>query len=204
MGKEQLISKVKNFWYYHKWHLLVALFVVATIIVGVRSCQQRPNPDLHILFAKQDNQIPLQATELEGFFGPMVEDVNGDGVSTALVTATTIKTVDGSNTAAMLVQVNSGEAILYVLTDETYKILHENGVLEDLSALSAESEFLDGDRYLLSASGALDDLEYFKNDKTSYYLAMRKVQGTTLQDSSKHQEQARMAKTVLNYLIENE
>jgi len=100
--------------------------------------------------------------------------------------------------------VNSGEAILYVLTDETYKILHENGVLEDLSALSAESEFLDGDRYLLSASGALDDLEYFKNDKTSYYLAMRKVQGTTLQDSSKHQEQARMAKTVLNYLIENE
>ncbi len=200
MDKQKLLSKLNNFWYYHKWHLLLVLFLVATFIVGVRSCQQRPNPDLYVLFTKKDNQIPFQATQLEEFFGAMVEDLNGDGKTTALVTQVALKAQDGTNSATMLVQVNSGHSVLYILTDETYRILHENNVLADLGGLG-QSDYIDGDRYLLSASGILDDMEYFKNDDTIYYLGIRKVDGTTLEDSEEHRAQLRLAESVMKQLI---
>ncbi len=201
MDKATLSSKLKNFWYYHKWHFLVGVFLVVVAIVGIRSCQNRENPDLHVLFAKYDNQIPLQAAELETYFASMVDDVNGDGESTALVTATTIVNGDRSDSQAMLAQVNFGDAVLYMLSDETYTILHDNGVLMDLSDLGTD-DFLKGDRYYLSDSGALQELEHFKNDKKPYYLAIRKVDGTALEDSKEHQEQLKLAKDLIKQLLE--
>lgn len=206
MDIEQIISKFKNFWYYHKWHLLVGVFLFAAVAVGVHSCQSRSNPDLHILFAHDGVQNPWQSDELQTFFGAMTEDINGDDEKNALVIETSSQNEwEGiSDSSAMLVQVNSGNAVLYVLTEGTYQIMHENKVLMDLTEFAGESAYIDGDRYLLSESGALDELNNLANDDQEFYLAMRKVDGTSLEGSEKHQVQVRLAKRILNQLIETD
>ncbi|MBQ7936455.1 MAG: hypothetical protein IJ333_08975 [Clostridia bacterium] len=198
-------SKIKNFWYYHKWHLLVVVFLICALAVAIRSCQNKVNPDLYVLYAKEEIHNPLQAQDLETWFGAMTEDVNGDGETTASVLATSNQNPDGSNTAvSMLVQVNSGNAVLYLLTEETYGILHENDVLMDLSPVAGESAYVDGDRYRLSESGVLKELDSFEADDTAYYLAIRKVDGTSIEGSEEHQLQLRLAKDVLAQLVEKE
>lgn len=205
MNKEQLIGKIKNFWYYHKWHALVAVFLICATLVAVRSCQNKENPDLYLLFAREDEQLPWQSLDLEAWLSEMTEDVNGDGETTALVLATSNhNAINGKDLSAMLVQVNSGNAVLYMLTEETYSTLHQNGVLMDLTEFAGENAYVEGDRYLLSASGVLEEFEFFKDDETVYYLAIRKVNGTSLEDSEKHQTQLRLAKDILRQLIENE
>ena len=206
MDKEKLISKFKNFWYYHKWHLLVAVFLLAAAAIGIHSCQSREKPDLYVLFAHDGVQNPWQADELKTFFGSMTEDVNGDGEPTARVMETSNQNEwEGvSDVSAMLVQVNSGEAVLYILTEETYQILHQNAVLQDLTEFADGSAYIDGDRYLLTESGALKELKNLSNGNDTFYLALRKVDGTTLENSEDHQLQLRLAKSVLSSLIENE
>ncbi len=206
MEKEQWISKLKNFWYYHKWHLLVAAFLVAVLAIGIHSCQSREKADLYVLFARDGVQNPWQAQELKTIFSAMTEDADGNGETTARIIETSNQNEweGATDVTAMLVQVNSGDAVLYVLTEGTYEILHQNGVLMDLTAFAGESDYLDGDRYLLSESGVLDAYKNLENDKQPFYLAIRKVEGTAMENSKEHREQLRLAKDVLKKLIENE
>ena len=49
--KSPLIEKIENFWYYHKWHTIVAAFlVVAVLIMSLQFCQ-KTSFDAHIVYA---------------------------------------------------------------------------------------------------------------------------------------------------------
>lgn len=75
-----MLSKLKNFWFYHKWHLLIGLAVLA--VIGYLSMQSAhtAEPDYHIGIVKA---VPLSEealSALEATFTAAGEDVNGDGV----------------------------------------------------------------------------------------------------------------------------
>ena len=46
-----LRGRLSNFWYYYKWHTLVAIFVLAVIIIGVTQCSTRVDFDGYVLYA---------------------------------------------------------------------------------------------------------------------------------------------------------
>ncbi len=199
MDKEKLQTKFANFWYYYKWYVVCGAVLLASLIVGVHSCANRINPDLHVLFAVERSANSYLIKETEEWLGSLTEDVNGDGETTARVIATaTMDQWKGSNTAAMVVQANAGDAILYILTDGTYAILHENGVLQ---SLSGESPYLEGDRYNLTASGALKEMPTYEGEEENYYLCIRKVEGTTYAEDEAYLTQERLAKELLKKLI---
>lgn len=204
MDKQKVQEKLENFWYYYKWYVIGGLVLVIMLIVGIRSCTLKTNPDLYVLFAVDRSPNSLLVRETEDWLGSLTEDVNGDGEATAqLLTTTTTDQWNGYNSAAMLVQVNSGKAILYILTDDTYATLHENGVLQDLTAMVGESPYLEGDRYCITASGNLDHLGGFAEEQP-YYLCVRKVEGTTFEGEERYETQLRLAENVLKYMVENE
>jgi len=201
MKREEFSQKIGNFWFYYKWYLLGGLLLFGALTVAINSCQKKENPDLYVLYARDTAPDPLQVEGLEGWLGTLTEDVNGDDKTTAMVVATsTIDQWNGSDSSAMLVQVNSGSAVLYLLNDATYETLHNNGVLQDLSSLG-DSPYLEGDRFRLSASGALGNITEFPQEGQNFYLCMRKVEGTTFEGKPKYETQQRLAKEVIGKLI---
>lgn len=203
MDKKDLRIKFENFWYYYKWYVVGGVLLVLCLLVGIRSCNRRINPDLQVLFAADKSANSQLVAEMETWLSGMTEDVNGDGETIARVlTTVTLDQWSGNNTAALVVQATTGDAILYILTDETYAVLHENGLLQPLTG---ESPYLDGDRYLLRESGALKSVPAFEGEEIKdYYLCIRKVEGSNLEGSARHIQQEKLAKSVLKQLIEKE
>ena len=192
---------MENFWYYYKWYLLGGIFLIVTLLVAIHSCANKEETDLYLLCSGQSAPSPMQTQQLEEFFAEKITDPKEEEpANVTIVTAATVDQWNGSNSAAMLVQVNSGKMVLYVLDDTTYKILHDNGLLQDLS-FAGESEFLEEDRYLLSASGALNELESLKEDPTQYYLCIRKVEGTTLEENPHYIEQEKLSKEIMKKMV---
>ena len=192
-------EKLENFWYYYKWYVIGGVVLLITLILGIHSCAQKANPDLYVLLAVDNSPNALLVEETETWLSGLTEDVNGDGESTAhVMSTTTTDQWNGYSTAAMLVQANSGKAIMYILTDDTYAIMSENGMLQQLSG---ESEFLEGDRYNLTASGVLSAVPAFEAEEQSYYFCIRKVEGTTFEGKESYSTQERLAKEMLQKLI---
>ena len=201
MNKETR-EKLENFWYYYKWYVIGGALVLMALIVGIHSCSVKPNPDHYVLYAVDHSPNALLVEETEEWLGTLTRDVNGDGKTSArLMATTTTDQWNGYNTAAMLVQANSGKAVLYIMTEATYKIMSENGMLQPLEG---ESPYLQGDRYDLMASGVLEAVPGFAEETQNYYLGIRKVEGTTFEGKEHYIQQEELAKEMLASLIKLE
>ena len=117
MDQVALRKKLENFWYYYKWHTLGGLFLIATALVAIHSCRMRVNPDLYLLYMRDETPIASQTAELETWLGAMVEDINEDGEKTVRVMSYSRSNMwNGDDSAAMVVQVNAGDAVLYLVS----------------------------------------------------------------------------------------
>lgn len=73
-------SKLDNFWFYHKWHVLLVAFVLFVVLVCVLQSRENKKDDVTLMFA---GPYKLTATEVAalraGLNDVMPEDFNGDG-----------------------------------------------------------------------------------------------------------------------------
>lgn len=73
-------SKWDNFWFYHKWHILLGLFIALVLLVCLMQSRENKKDDVTLLFA---GPYKLSATEVAtlraGLNQVMPEDFNGDG-----------------------------------------------------------------------------------------------------------------------------
>jgi hypothetical protein len=203
MDWETIGKKAENFWYYYKWYVLGGVFLVLTLLIGIHSCKAKPNPDLHLLYIRDETPNAAQTAELEEWMSSMVDDINEDGEKTARILAFSRSNMwNGDDSAALVVQVNSGDAVLYMMSEIAYNTLHENGVLQDLSAF--DSPYIQGDRYLLSDAGVLQEMPGFIEEDAKFYLCMRKVEGTSAEGDAHYEAQQALAKTVIQRMIKKE
>ena len=201
MEQQAIRKKIENFWYYYKWYVLGGVLLLCALLVAIGSCVNKKATDLYVMTAGKVAPNALQSHELEEWFAGMIG--KEDEKIAQVISVATTDQWSGTDSTAMLVQVNSGKMVLYLLRESTYEILHENGVLQDLS-FAGESPYLDGDRYLLSKSGALKELESFSEAEEDYYLCIRKVEGTTFADKPHYQQQEAYAKEILKKIISKE
>lgn len=72
-------KKMDNFWYHHKWKVIIISFIVITVLVcSVQMCS-REEPDIYIMYA---GPYKFGQTDLRSFksaFSEVVPDRNGDG-----------------------------------------------------------------------------------------------------------------------------
>lgn len=206
MNQQDFYKKLENFWYYYKWYVIGGLFLLCAIGIAIGSCAAKEKVDFYALCAGERMPTAIQSQQLEEWLSEKVSDANAaeeDRKRASLITVETTDQWNGTGSSAMLVQVNSGKMVLYILSESTYKILHENEVLQDLS-FAGESPYLEKDRYLLSASGALDQLDSFEGNAEEYYLCLRKVEGTSFEKSASKKMQEEMAKDLIKRLIAEE
>ncbi len=87
-GERRSFSEVlENFWYYHKWHSIIALFLVFAVVISTLQLCRKENYDAYILYAgnyyidrkSQDGNIPQYNTILQSL-SRVCPDADEDGV----------------------------------------------------------------------------------------------------------------------------
>ena len=79
-GKSPLVSKLENFWYYHKWKAIIGLFFAIVLIVGITQIAGKTDPDATVVIAVPETVTPLQSADISSaLVALMTGDANGDG-----------------------------------------------------------------------------------------------------------------------------
>ncbi|MBQ9691913.1 MAG: hypothetical protein IJV70_02000, partial [Clostridia bacterium] len=76
-------SKIKNFIYYYKWHMLIIAFFVTVISVMVHQMVTREEYDIRILYAGQKIFSEAELTAVPDALTQLGEDYDGNGEKTA-------------------------------------------------------------------------------------------------------------------------
>ena len=84
--KSPFLEKLDNFWYYYKWHTIVAIFVIVAVLVSSLQMCSRKTTDIHVIYAGErnivrtsvDGDIPMY-NKLVSALSERADDYNGDG-----------------------------------------------------------------------------------------------------------------------------
>lgn len=79
-------EKIENFWYYHKWHVLVGIGILLLVVICAVQIFSRKDYDAYIIYAGQyevkrtseNNDAPMYSTMISSLTR-LVGDINEDG-----------------------------------------------------------------------------------------------------------------------------
>ena len=153
-------SKIKNFIYYYKWHILIIAFFVSVISVMVHQMMTREEYDIRILYAGQKIFSESELTAVPDALTQLGEDYDGNGVKTAQMFDLIIMTdeelneayemgynpyyLNGStvkeNRETLTFHAMANEFTLLFLSPENYNLLRNHNMLVKLADLGYGEE----------------------------------------------------------------
>lgn len=189
--KETPRKKWENFWYYHKWHVLVLLLAVILVFFLVRDLT-RPRADYEIgLITAYD--CPQEAIDLlQKNIAKYGEDINGDGRVTVQIDSYTINAEDGSeaqmaNQVKLEADLSTGECMLFLTDEDSFSQQQEKEKMfaeTDGSTPPKGENGPDGMRIPLSKMKALAGLSYRTEEGENLLdglgMSLRVYQGTAV------------------------
>ena len=150
---DNMISKLQNFWFYYKKHLLIALAVLLT--AGYLMIQQAntEQPDYHIGLVRAMPCTDDELNALENLFTSAGSDLNGDGQTLVKIHTYYVDLAEGSDADA--VQALDADLIgnvsgIFLLEDAATFNRVTNGLASDVIMT------LDGGLSLTLRNGAAD------------------------------------------------
>lgn len=143
-AKRSLAARVANFWYYYKWHTLVALVVAVTVAVSVTQCATAPGYDYTLLLASSEVQFSnAQIAALEQQLSAYATDLNGDGKANVRLldcsynsVLSTRDVVNGKKQKLQSQIMNNSGALLFITDVDCFNWLcsiTEGGLMENLN-----------------------------------------------------------------------
>lgn len=163
-------EKRKNWWFYHKWHLLAA--VVLLTIAGniIWNALTREEPDYKIAYVGEHALPDDTVAALEAGFAALGEDLNGDGKTVAALVQYVSSAEDaGAATAtevSLMGDILECESFFFLLDDpakfqKSYHTLSlTDGSLPPESDLSAEGTYFVWEQCPILADMELGDYSY--------------------------------------------
>ena len=130
-GREQLKSlpfkdKLRNFFFYYKWHVIIALFAVAVIAFSLAECSMRVDDDLVITYFSEAYIDESVVEKMYGFFGYeyCIDDINADGERNVLISP--YSGVDENVMAKYMTEIAAGESMAFLFDQTYYDITMQN------------------------------------------------------------------------------
>ncbi len=78
-GEAAAGSRLANFWYHHKWKVIIGAFFAFVILIGVTQYASRSNPDATLIYAGPRYITPTGNRAFCSILEGMAGDFNGDG-----------------------------------------------------------------------------------------------------------------------------
>lgn len=166
-------EKRKNWWHYHKWHVVAAvvLVLIATDLVWGFLGRGEPKPDYQIAYVGSSSLPDDTAAAVETAFASLGDDLNGDGqVLVRLNQYASSADADPSAVAAAKVQlmadVMEQESFFFLLEDPEdfqrnyHSLSRLDGTLPDQDDYSVEGSVLEWDQCPVLAGMDLGDYTY--------------------------------------------
>lgn len=146
-------KKWENYWYHYKFQTLFALFAIILAVVGLKSCIDNKNMDLHMVFLS-DTQISAESEQkLEKAFldDGVLRDIDGDGESNFYIESLTINFDDTQSNDMTALQ--KLQTVIYA-GQHTLILVHQYA-LEDYDGEFADisSKAVDGHKTFVSPFG---------------------------------------------------
>jgi len=83
-SSNKFLTWLSNFWYYHKWKVIVIAFFATVVIVGVAHMANKEDPDIELTVATHTVYYQEHVDALEAAVKSLAPiDLNGDGKRTA-------------------------------------------------------------------------------------------------------------------------
>ena len=116
-------KKIENFWYYYKWYVLGAVFIIGSLSFLMYDSARKPDPDLTVCYIGNSASQLGAEDALNERLADLLTDVNGDGQTYIEWLELTFEPDDLQNKNAVEAQlpalVAAGECKLF-LVDKTY------------------------------------------------------------------------------------
>lgn len=199
-------KRVENFWYYHKYHLLIGLAVAAVIAVLAAQCASNQSPDYTVILAMQKSVPDEVAEVMAREFEKYGEDRNGDGRVLVEMVNCSYNSNDTNNTRVMAqigklqAQLSLPDSMLIVTDPQYFATLDQQGVFEEAGFLPNQ----DGKAFNLKetpmeqAVNALS-ANFFPKE---FYLSKRKVAGSTIAEKPAAVQNEAAAAALLDNILE--
>lgn len=130
--------KWDNYWYHYKWHTLAVLFAIALIVVLVKGCTSKKEPDLYMVYMS-NSQIKdenIEKIKLGFAEDGLIHDINKDGetlvVFEHIVSTFNVNDVVDESTAGKLQTVLYGNQHSLMLVHK-YALEDYDGMFENLN-----------------------------------------------------------------------
>lgn len=185
-------SKLENFWFYHKWHLLSVLLIICIFIVAIGSCMKKESIDMYVLYMVNGAYSTKANEELALKLEQYVDDIDGDGQKRVQIIAIsfsdTLDRTDHTQEAVLtrlVGQISSGPALFYIFDDENYLALKEAQVpiFAEIADIGVSSPYSDVDRYNATEAGFFMDVEGWPQNYKTLYFGIRVSDGIDKNDS---------------------
>lgn len=118
-------EKRKNFWYYHRFHILIAILCAAVLGWTIYEFTSRVSPDYQIAFVTVDDYPNTVIRQMEEQISTLAEDRNGDGQVVVRVNYYHMVPEDTADADAYLANaakfqgdIAMGDSMLYFIDDE--------------------------------------------------------------------------------------
>ena len=211
-------KKFDNFWYYHKWHVIVAIFLIFAIVVCTVQACQREKEDVKILYAGPSFIDTEAYNGLTNAFSQLLpEDFDKDGKKNVGFIRYQIyskeeieelekldpggsknivnKSQNASNMSSYTSYLMTGDVSICFLSPYLYEILKESDALVPLSEIlgGVPSNAFDGYGIRLSATDLYKYTPEIKNMDGDTIICL--LRQTVLGSSSDDREYARAIDT---------
>lgn len=207
MQKEKIGFKkwVENFWYYYKWHTIIAIILVIGIAFGIGSCTDRKKMDLCIFYFSEE---PLAYSEdnihLYNSLLPYVSDFTGDGYVRLEIKNYYLNADDVKNQLEQFTtELQGGTALLILMDEAGLAQMLETPYLGQVADIAPQTEY-DG-RVWNAEGSAYRASEELNNWTEDMYFALRVFdENSVIRLIPGKEEQFEYAKSVLQNIINDE
>ncbi|MGM9644023.1 MAG: hypothetical protein ACI3X1_02950 [Eubacteriales bacterium] len=113
-SSNKFLSWLENFWFYHKWKVIVVAFFAVVLTVGIVQMVKKTDPDVDVTVATHTIYYREQTDALEKtLVGLMPADMNGDGKKTVQLNLYKIYSEDELRAANEAETDENGYPIIY-------------------------------------------------------------------------------------------
>lgn len=161
LNKEAIMEKteklsfkewLENIWYHYKWMIIFIGMLVMFLLISIVQIFSTDDPDVNILHVGPMYLSPAAVDDIEATLADMSDDYNGDGdfslnilditVNKLGTTEDTAVNYDQNNSALQRFQteIRAGDAVIYALDEEYFRICIEEGLLTPLDEIIDDAD----------------------------------------------------------------
>lgn len=196
-------KKIENYWYHYKWHTIIGLFFIITILVCTVQCASKEKPDIQVVLYSDDALADMTTSAIEDEIEKYMTDINDDGeiICQIINLSANYEATNNtgiSNSQRLMSQVAEGSVFFYITDQSGYDYFADEGL--DFFDTKDYFNSFDGHGLKISDTAMQENLkDYLLPDDLS--LCIRKIHDTN--DTKKNAKTKSQVETIIENISEN-